>query len=183
MPKKVMKDAISEAKETFKEAFKEALKETSKETVSETIKSWTTVDVLVGEARMYFDSDLHSTQEVEVLPDVDGDLIRLKHLSVDYNDWRAVRDYKVKCVYRGNEIVVASFDQRETPICGLVYGLDGGVVACNHVEVDVDELFGDLLCEKLVLSATGIHYQPGEFEPYVSGEVVFKYSGSVVRLG
>ena len=179
MPKKVVKDAISEAKETFKEAFKEALKETSKETVSETIKSWTTVDVLVGEVRMYFDSDLLSTQEVEVLPDVDGDLIRLKYLSIDYNHWRVVRDYKVKCIYHGNEIVVASFDQRETPICGL----DGGAEACNHVEVDVDELFGNLLCEKLVLSATGIHYKPGEFENYISGEVIFKYSGSVVRLG
>jgi hypothetical protein len=168
MPKKVVKDAISEVKETLKEAL---------------AKAEATVDVLVGEVRMYFDSDLHSTQEVEVLPDVDGDLIRLKYLSVDYNDWRAVRDYKVKCIYRGNEIVVASFDPYETPTCISEVTMYGGTQVCNHVEVDVDELFGNLLCEKLVLSATGIHYKPGEFEPYVSGEVVFKYSGSVVRLG
>jgi hypothetical protein len=174
-PKKAVKDAISEAKETFKEAVKEA--------VSETIKSWTTVDVLVGEVRMQFDGDLPSTQEVEVLPDVDGDMIRLKYLSIDYNDWHAVRDYKVKCIYQGNEIVVASFEPHETPICMTGVVVDGNAQACNHVEVDVDELFGNLLCEKLVLSATGIHYKPGEFEPYVSGEVVFKYSGSVVRLG
>jgi hypothetical protein len=132
---------------------------------------------------MHFDSDLPSTQEVEVLPDVDGDLIRLKYLSVDYNDRHAVLDYKVKCIYRSNEVVVASFDQRETPICHVFRTDPFGEFTCNYVEVDVDELFGDLLCEKLVLSATGIRYQLGEAGPPVSGIVVFKYSGSVVRLG
>jgi hypothetical protein len=163
MPKKVVKDAISEVKETLKEAL---------------AKAEATVDVLVGEVRMYFSNDLPSTQEVEVLPDVDGDLIRLKYLSVDYNHWRVVRDYKVKCIYHDNEIVVVSFNPYETPIC---YTIDDN--QCNHVEVDVDELFGDLLCEKLVFSATGFHYKPSEFESYISGEVIFKYSGSVVRLG
>jgi hypothetical protein len=153
---------------TPKKAVKEAL-----------VEAEAAVDVLVGEVEMYFDSDLPSTQEVEVLPDVDGDLIRLKYLSVDYNDRRVVIDYKAKCIYHGNEIIVASFDQRETPICGL----DGSIQACNHVEVDVDELLGGLYCEKLVLSATGFRYQLGEAGPPVSGVVVFKYSGSVVRLG